>query len=178
MTLRGRQPSYLPARCIGKGLLGAAAFVGAGLVHGSEARAQDVPVADYGPVLLGIYDVVQAPPLIGNIVYVARQRRAPLYWPILGFAFGAGGVALGLAFALPNASSQDTNASTKVALGTATAIEGAANIGFGIWALVLPRREVVADDRHLHPRWDLAPRIAKDETGRFQYGAVIRVGQF
>jgi hypothetical protein len=165
---------------LGKACLASAAFAATLVSGGGEARAQEgIGVVDYGPTVLVVANVTQAPPLIADTVYVIMQRRPPLIWPILGFVLGAGGVALGLGFALPNASSQETDAGTKKALGTSLAIEGAVNIGLGIWALTLPRARVVAaDDRHLYPSWNVAPWVAKDQAGRFATGAALTVGHF
>jgi hypothetical protein len=167
---------------LGKACLAAAAFAATVVAGARDAGAQEgVPIVDYGPIFLVVANVTQAPPLVADTVYVIMQRRPPLVWPILGFVLGAGGVALGLAFALPNASSQniDTDKNAKVALGTSLAIEGAANIGLGIWALTLPRaRAIAGDERHLYPSWNVAPWVAKDSAGRFVTGAALTVGHF
>jgi hypothetical protein len=127
-------------------------------------------------------DVLIAPPLVANTVYVVKQERPPLALPVVGFVLGAGGVALGLAFAIPNASqtngiSSDNN-SLKVALGVLTAVEGALQIAMGIWALLLPPAAPQAASRFEQRfDWALTPFVGRDRAGGPAVGVALSIGR-
>jgi hypothetical protein len=140
------------------------------------ARAQ-VPVADVGLGVEGIGLALFAPPLVVDGVYVARQVRPSASWPIIGFVCGAFGVVLGLAYALPNQSSIDDNAGTKTALGWTLVAEGALNVGFGIWALTLPRPPPHAQNPP-PARWAVTPLVTRRVAGQPGYGAALSVVGF
>lgn len=149
----------------------------------TPSSAQCCFFPDLGPPLLVAVDVLMAPPLVANTVYVVKQERPPLVLPVVGFVFGAGGVALGLAFAIPNATQTNgipsDNNSLKVALGVLTTVEGVLQIAIGIWALLLPpaTREAASN---LEPRfnWALTPLLGRDRAGGPAIGVALSVGRF
>src|SRR6185436_449771 len=100
---------------------------------------------------------------------------------ILGFVAGAAGTAIGLGFAIPNASTDprytvDDNRSLKIALGTVTAVEGVLNLGVATWALTLPRGG--RGKNELGPRWALAPFGVPERAGGAKLGLALSLANF
>src|SRR5262249_21501463 len=114
--------------------------------------------------------VIFAPPLVVNTVHVVKHERGRTVWPALGIGAGAAGVALGVAYALPNASSSGSEAGLRLGLGWGVTIEGAANLGMGIWALLLPK-----ESSTVAQRWAIVPMLAYDHTGRLARGIALDV---
>jgi len=138
----------------------------------APANAQNIGndfSVNLGATALVTYDVLSLPPLIADAVYIGKGVRPPLVWPILGMVFGAGGVVLGLSFALPNASS--SGSSVLVAFGAGSAALGAINVGLAIWSLFLPRPQSIAN-------WTITPMVLRRPSGPPAYGASLSLLHF
>jgi hypothetical protein len=148
----------------------------------SRAHAQGSPTTfpDIGVGVEVFGAVVFAPPAVIDTIHVAKHERGRTVWPALGIGCGVAGVTLGLAFALPNAGSTDSNAGAKIGVGWGLAVEGAYNLGLAIWALTLPR-EVRASPSAMaarRPRWAVAPLAARDSAGRRVDGVALAIRAF
>jgi hypothetical protein len=144
-----------------------------------RANAQGVgaPTADYGTTPAILTAPFDLPTLIANTYYVARHRRAPVVWPVLGLVFGAGNAALSFAFIIPNASSPSSNGvgwAPFVILGL-----GVADIAMSIVALALRPSETPAAHARGRPmRWAVIPSAVGDAAGRPAYGMTFVASTF
>src|SRR5262252_5703832 len=96
------------------------------------AQGSPATFGDAGPGVEVAAGVLLVPPLVVNTIHVAEHEHGNTVWPVLGIGAGAAGVAIGLAYALPNAGSQDSNASLKQGLGWGLVAEGAVNLGIAV----------------------------------------------
>jgi len=141
-----------------------------------HAQGSPATPADFGPGVEVTAAVLLAPPLVVNTIHVAEHEHGNTVWPVLGIGAGAVGVALGLAYALPNAGSQDSNASLKQGLGWGLVAEGAANLGIAVWTLTLPReRASPAAMTAQRARWAIGPLVLRDVAGRPADGVALSV---
>ncbi len=136
---------------------------------------------------------VALPAAIADAVYVVRQRRAPLPWPIASFVLGAGAGALGLAYALPNGSSMDDLAGVKIGLGVGLLALGVIEVALGVWALLLPRpadapaaappgpetpAAAPAPPTSATPSWSVVPLVVRSAHGAPALGAALTLTRF
>ncbi len=147
-----------------------------------RAHAQGSPATfpDVGGGVEIAAGVALLPPAIIDTVYVAKHERGGALWPALGIGCGVVGASLGLAYALPNGSSSDSNAEAKIGLGWGLVVEGTYNLGMAIWALTLPR-EVRASPTAMakhRPRWTVTPLVMRDVAGRRADGLALDVHAF
>ena len=159
----------------------------AALVVGLPAEAQsftgigsNAGLGEVGDIGINVLvDVIFAPPLIADAIYVDQGHRPPLVWPIYGLIGGASQVVGATALFVLNRSASPGATDGELAAWTVTGALGLANLALGIWALTLPS----PTDVSLAPArpslgWSVAPIALRDAGGKHAPGVTVSFYNF